>query len=554
MSFEAVLTVVTVILAVLAIIPEERGQDLRIRLGGTATAVAGLVAVLVVYWSLLEPLHTLPGFRRLPRFISWLPGWDPASTSLAAFLGVTGLSSWLYGRRIPAGQLPRLSTAVTNALARRRFAECTHLLESHLEALINGLAGNYWRSRLRKRFFPTVGELHLMALTEAKKVPERVTSETDTPEAPPLAELPLDIQLPEIKEPPRAVRAFTEWADGPADAAHDIIRSISLSPALVRHIAESNPYLGLALSQLPSSWSAREFAETFAEHLVSDPDSVLYRELRRAENIGPHNVPLVDRVEQPLLASLCDDCLSEKGPELLYVFLEAGIAPVRGLATHACRRELNGPLGDYFERGRWYSPPFCAIYLLEITAPRNAVSSEARWINLFIVDSMVDALLENLSPTDGVDLAREWPTPTHYLLYACVSFLVDIVSIWRDRPADLPPNRLAERDNGLPRVLPAHAVDVLGSVMRAVLQTDKLDARFKGYLLEVWWRAYWQKYNPPWEQSDAVLKSLVQGGRFGSSTLSHRDGLEAALDHIDVLRKVSEGGDKIRSAFGLLLD
>jgi len=109
MSLEAILTVITVVLAVLAIIPQERGQDLRIRLGGTAAAVVTLATGLVLYWSLLEPFHALPWFRRLPRVIPWLDGWDPASSSLATFLVATGYCWWTYGRRIPVGRLPKLS-------------------------------------------------------------------------------------------------------------------------------------------------------------------------------------------------------------------------------------------------------------------------------------------------------------------------------------------------------------------------------------------------------------------------------------------------------------
>ncbi len=551
MSLEAILTVITVVLAVLALIPGERGQDLRIRLGGSAATVVILAAGLILYWSLLDPLHALPGFRRLPRFIPWLAGWGPASSSLAVFLGATGYSWWIYRRQVPPGRLPRLAIAVSDALARRRFPECTHLLEAHLGAIRGALEGNYWQIGLRKRFFPTFAELHLKALSEPTSGMGEISEENGESDSSHSEEPLSAIVIPTPKEPPGLVKRFSSWAERPRDTAHDIVRSVSLSPQAVRHIAATNPYLGLSLSLLPSSWVAREFSETFAQALISDPESVLYRELRRAENVDLHNVPLVDRVEQPLLAALCDDSLRPDGPQLLYTYLEAGIDPVRGYPDQSLSQELNRPIGEFFERGRWFSPPFSTIYLLEITAPRNAVSAEAHLINLFVLSSLTDALLQQLSPSDDVDLSREWPTPTHYLLYECVSLLVDIVRIWQKRPADLPASRLAEERDGLPYVLPAHAIDVLGSVMRAVLRSSKLEPGFKGYLLEVWWRAYWEKYTPPWPNSDTVLSSLVRGGHFHRAETDHRDGVAEALRHVDVMRQVSEGGDKIRAAFGL---
>ena len=132
-----------------------------------------------------------------------------------------------------------------------------------------------------------------------------------------------------------------------------------------------------------------------------------------------------------------------------------------------------------------------------------------------------------------------------------MSLLVDLVGIWKDRPSDLPPNKLAEMDEGLPRILPVHAIDVLGRVMYTILRTRKLDARFKGYLLEVWWRAFWEKYKTAWTHSDAVLSGLVRGGHSGAGDLGHRNGLAEALEHVDIMTQISEGGDKLRSAFEL---
>jgi hypothetical protein len=551
MSFEALLTVITVVLAALAIIPQERGQDLRIRLGGSATALATFATAVVLYWALLEPLHTLPGIRRLPRFIPWLDGWDPGSSSLALFLFATVYAWWTFGRHIPVGRLPKLGGALSDALARRRFAGCMHLVEAHLQAISAGLAGHYWQLQLRKRLFPTVGEIWVNALKAERSSgnvplndPASIVSLLERPPSPALP-------LPVPTKYSRLAMRFAAWAERPSDAAHDIVRSLSLSPQLVRHIAAANPYLGLRLSELPSTWLGREFAETFAKALFSDAESVLYRELRRAENIDSNNVPVVDRIEQPLLAALCVDGVKPDGPRLLYTFLEAGIDALRGGAGNALKEVLNQPLGDYHDRTRWFSPPFATIYLIEITAPRNAVSAEAATLNLYVVSNLVTTLLQELSPSNRVDLTQEWPTPTHYLLYESVSVLVDLVAIWRDRPADLPAEKLADTTEKLPDILPAHAIDVLSSVMYTVLRSDKLDGKFKGYLLEVWWKAYWQKYKPAWAHSNDVLSGLVKGGHIGTGDMKHGEGLAEAIRHVDMMTAIGAAGDQVRTAFGL---
>jgi hypothetical protein len=550
-SLEAILTVVAIVLAVLALIPQERAQDLRIRLGGSATVIATIAAGLVLYWALLEPVHALPLIRRLPRFVRWLDGWDPASSSLVTLLLATGFAWWRYGRRIPVSRLPKLAAVFADGLARRRFTECTHLLEAHFEAIRDGLNGDYWQLRMRRRWFPTPAELHLKALTTMRRdVHPKPALDLDEESSPPVERLQALISMAAPKEPSRLSAWLVEWAGWPTDAAHDIVRSLSHSPEIAGHIAATNPYLGLSLSQLPSTWLTREFTETLAQALLSDPESAFYRELRRAENIDLNNIPVVDPVDQPFLNSLCSDALRKDGAQLLYTYLDAGIRALRGHGGEPLRRELNNPIGEYFDRTRWSSPPFATIYLVEIAAPRNAVSAEAQDLNLYVLLTLTNSLLDLLSPSDDVDLTREWPTPTHYLLYECVSVLVDLVVIWRDRPAGLPPNKLTDSHEGLPRILPTHAIKVLSDVMCEALRSPKLDGRFKGYLLEVWWRAYWEKYKEPWPHSDAVLSALSRAGHTDREG-DLRKGLAEALDHVDLMLQISEGGDRVRAAFSL---
>jgi len=305
------------------------------------------------------------------------------------------------------------------------------------------------------------------------------------------------------------------------------------------------------LLKLNSTWLVREFAEAFAKALVMDPNSVFYRELRRAENVGSHSVPVVEPSEQPILAALCDDADSPNGATLLYTFLTAGLDSLVGPENASLRERLNRPMVDYYEESRWTSPPFATVYLIEIIGPRNAISGAAQNVNLYDLRSLVALALAELNPATDVDLWREFPTPFHYLIYASISALTDIISIWQDRAGDLPPNKLQELHDGIPRILPAHAVDVLGSVMYEVLRSPKLEAGFKADMLEVWWKVYWEKYKQPWAQSDLVLDSLKRGGHFGDREMKHRLGLAEALDHVDIMTRISEGGDRVREAFGL---
>jgi hypothetical protein len=357
--------------------------------------------------------------------------------------------------------------------------------------------------------------------------------------------------LPEVPKPGRFARELISRAARPKEAAQDIIRNVSLSPSLIDHLAASNPYLGLSLIQVESSWAVRELAERYAAALLEDPQSAFYRELRRAENVDADSVPLVDSIDQPLLSTLVADSCREDGPRLLYTFLEAGINPIRYGRFPQLLETLSGPIADFHDRGRWRCPPFAAIYLVAIVAPVNAVDPKAQMLNLYVLDTLAGDLLDSFPDDCELDSTDERPTPTHHLLYEIVSTLRDVVRVWKQRPAGLKRVEEEARHSDTPRHLPEHAADVLGAVMSRCFRSEKLGGPFKGYLLQVWWSIYWDRYKGKWEYSEAVLDSLINSGRIGTDDTMHVYGLRTALEHIDLVDRISEGADLLRARSGI---
>ena len=558
MSVEAILAVVTVVLAIAALIPRERSRDLRIRIGGVAYCVAWLSGILVLYWALLEEIHSLPWLRQIPRSVEWLPTWGPASASLITLLGAAGIGWWSYVRRLPVYRVPKLAGEIADALARRRYNETLHLLETHFETIRAALEGAYWQAKTRELLLPSSSDLHMQALEQRREIGaglgRRVGRRTGRWfSLRPIGAKALMIARSFLRW--RIVdgigRAFERWAEVPREAAHDLIRMASLTPALPREIATANPYFALQLFELSSGWVHRELLELYADELVRDPESVLYRELRRAQNIDLQNVPVVDQVEQPLLSALCADVSRSQGPSLLYTFVECGIDWVRWGRTSGVSAMLDGPIADFHERGRWNAPPFATIYLLTVVVPRAAVDPRAVVINLYSLQSLVTALLARFAPIGSVDFYREWPTPTHYLVYEAVSLLKDTVLIQKERPLEIHSVLAAQTGSARPLTLPLHAIDVLGSTMITCLRSSKLDPRFKGYLLEVWWDAYADKYAGRWSQSDRVLQALAKGRSETAGGADFRAGLAEAMERVDLMLQISPDGDLLRAECGL---
>lgn len=562
MSIDALLTVAAILVAVVALIPTQRANDIRIRLSRPALLVLGTVAVLVHYWAFVDLVHALPVVREWPRPIGWSRELSPASLSYLCILAA-GLLTWYWiWRPLPLTRLGKLHSVFSDALSQRRLHEALHLLETHLNSVERAQLGVYWQRRVRTRFLPTFGELHLKALKKAAargvsgSVAEDSHAQEDQAVADPEALVArLQRGALVIKSPPergRLVRRLISVAEAPHDAAQDIVRAFSSAPELIREIAARNPHLGVRLLRIPSTWIVREFADSFSRALLSDSESILYRELRRAENLDRDNVPAVDVHAQPLLTFICNDALGKDGAQLLWSFTAVALDDLFARRLSSNNDQLKGPLSDYHERGRWTSPAFAALYLLEVVVPRVAVAHQAQVPNLYVLSTFTSAILANLETGQNGDRSAEWPTPYHYLLYECVHALVAWVNFSHSR-ADLFHGVIRSRQGKDELVtVPQHAAAVLGRVMYDCLRSDGVSARFKGYLLGVWWGAYAERYRAPdLPLSSLVLDCLVRGGHVGQGDLKHRDGLRSALQHLDLI-PLSKSVPELRNRFDLL--
>jgi len=556
MSIEALLTFATVLLAILALIPRERANDIRLKVSGWPAFVFGAIGLAELYWALMEQIHSLPFIRNLPRPLAWLWDWTPATISLLAVLAGGGLGWLCLRRKLAPTRLGKLRDVLSGALARRQYEEAMHLLDLHTGTIETAVRGAYWQLRLRKRLAPTLAEQHLMALrAPATTTPLhlQVASEEGQDDGHVLESSNQESSRAAVsllrgvpREPGRLRAHFARHADGPQDAAADILRTIGLAPAFVRAIAESNPHLGIRLLRLPSSWILREFAEAFAGALFDDSDSILFRELRRAENLNSDGDFIVDRREQPLLALLLEDSLATGGSSLIWAFLTAGLARLERGPSQAVVQELNSPMLDFHNRGRWSSPEYVTIHLLHVIVPRVAVAKDAQPLNLYVLASFARAVLNVMPHVADEDATGEWPSRAHYLLYECVSALVDWVGISRTRTREFEAIMASQATRAEKITVPHHAAEVLGEVMRECLCSARLTARFRGYLMEVWWRAYADKYSKgEWPLAAATRNSLLGIGTFSSIPVELRAKLNEALEHVDHMYLSSAPGKEL---------
>ncbi|MNL31566.1 hypothetical protein D3C87_1533610 [compost metagenome] len=147
--------------------------------------------------------------------------------------------------------------------------------------------------------------------------------------------------------------------------------------------------------------------------------------------------------------------------------------------------KLNGPLGSYYEVGRFRCPINSGITLFEIMVHEGIHQGlqDHMWLHYF--GHFAERILKQMSTPPDEQTYQEWPTPFHYLLYRLVSVATD----WAEQCARIDDSEIpvdTRSADGFDRhFISKEATKVLGAMLEDIIPSNKISASFKTYLLEV---------------------------------------------------------------------
>lgn len=515
MSTEALLAILGLLCAVYPLLPEERRRDIQIRLQFVDWLLIGLTFA-ALHLIKFYPLLSYNGL--VPNTGPWRFGLDAESASYLLLLSVSPVLALRMTRgRLAASRLPAFYALVETQLQQRHFGNLAALLGRHWDRLMQlHRPDGTRRARLFQRFDARPGIRTVVAGQSAIR-----------------SGVPQTRRLPSVQR--WLARRFA-GAEVAQDRVHDILHLALPHEEFVAYLAAT--HLPLALRILSHPTPHRDvFQSHLFEALLSDTRSAFYRELRGNTNqrgghryaLPSHNRLLCHYLENPRVA------------EELAVYQPIGEYAVQWLARRASLSETDSyDLGldqRFQDVEMWRCPVHATIQFFDIMV-LEALHHRVPWhMWLYYFPTFVGSIVANMTSREGVDYAREYPTPYHLILYQLFSAMGN----WLDEAA-----RLSDQDPSIAAMdadlahdnasIPKSTVIAVGLSLRRLLFAEQLTTRFKSYMLTTLLRDLERivRYRNAAPLTKALAASIALGGERGVQTIG------AALYREQVLRALAD--------------
>lgn len=502
------LTILGVIAAIWALISPTGKLRFRYCITWLDWVVGGAIFLLVHYLVFAPSLQSLGLYYSLG---SWRWGLD--SSSAVYLLLLASVIYFLWRSRSPTlarGRIGVFRELIENLLLTRRYDELVLLVEPQLPKLVRLSKEQPWPVRWVDRV--DLSSMDMPAFLHVKMPRGRLVWRQWWSAA--LQDLKSwSLRRGEVRE-----------------QACEILLNLVTSQELTTHLAVSHPRFSVKLLETDEAVRS-DFIVIYMNALLDATGSRLYMELKNNQNLNGGS-----RLYLP-----------EHNRLLRFFFADAAAALKNGLDKSigevVCRRldedsklieKLNGPLGSYYDVGKFRCPINSGITLFEIMVHEGIHQGlqDHMWLHYF--RHFAEMILKKMSFWSDESDCREWPTPFHYLLYR----LVSITTAWAEQCAhiddsDIPKDtRIAD---GFDRhFISKEATKALGEMLQDIIPSDKISTSFKKYLLEVAIRSH-IKLQGNLSLNDVALSfmtAVIRGADYPTE-LSYRIALQKVFGQID---------------------
>lgn len=500
MTLDGVLTLAALLVAVYAILPRSRTLELRLLLSTFEWLVIGVAAAGIFYFeffSFFASIGFIPHLGLMQRY-----GLSPQSISfLIVFFASTVLFFEVRTKKLSPNRSEAFRDLLEELISEKKHPEVIFLFERHLDRLIKLLRADFAMQRIKRA---------IAHLDENKVDLDRLALVLTDP-----TELNhSDYKYWGLANMRRIVASMSKIIPGnerSQEAAASTIRTVLLSSELTRYIAINRPYLAFRILEY-QLFEEEEFLDSYIRELLVNRGGTLYFEIKNNENLERRHLYRIPKENRILGYFLADPKVAER----LGVYKPVGdffLEELERLGKAPDLDPYNDDSQDFLEREAWASSLFISIRFFDIMLSRALYSNVAWHMWLYYLPPAIELMAENYHPRIGIDLSREWPTKYHYLIYASVNVLVDLVGALPDIPSNQENIQLestaAIHENGN---IPKSSILALGDCLCTILSSEKLTDQFKKYLLGIVLRLYLQLRGTHPHYAKALLLSVKSGG------------------------------------------
>lgn len=529
-------TIIGLLVAIYAIIPAESKLDLRVRFNWLDISIL-IVALLLVHYILFFPvLYNLGIVKPLG---NWKWGFNPNNTSYLIILSATVFLFIRYTRaRLRKNKISVFQKLSESLLQENKFSELLFLIEKNYKRLFKIYKADFLLNRLKKKL--TLDPIFQIDFS-AFGLPSNQINDDES-------------SITWIEKSKRTVLSsiqdyliYIPAGERESRIAEKIISRVLLSNKFNGHLSRINPTICLKILDFKFR-ERKKFQALFVKNLLKDRSSIIYFEIYYSQEMtGIYRYKLDEH--NPFLFYFLNDANKANELAIYKPFGDSFLEYLDELHLSNKTDKYNQPILNYFEEDRWDCPLHTIIRFFEIMVI-EALYQNIEWhMWLYYFPSFVTKILRNLDPDPTVDLSREWPTPYHYLLYELLSVLRNFVRAIEEIPVDqenivLDNERVDHENDNIPK----SAILAIGLIVKDIIMTDKLEDRFKSYLIKTVLRLLSElntKEKLPYRR--VLEKSILSGGfNIGQNNQVYHQNLKLILNGVDDIILRSEMNDFLK--------
>lgn len=454
MDASGLLTVFAVLLTGATLLPSKVLLDLRIRF----TVIDKVVFVLLILFSFYFLFFDVLKYNDLILPLRWIWGFNEKSSLLAtSIIMIVFVLIKLKESSLPKSSINKLTREVDLLIKERNFQDISYLLNKYKLDLLNYYNATPWYVKLHKFIIPNSASLIIFSLDKEEQL--KVTNIKNI-----ISDFLRGVRLKIGGKIPSSYVV--------SERVESLIVSLFKSMGLTDYWAKNYPTLALTLlNHIKKIDSVHR--EEFITLLLSDPHSLLYRELTQTQYIAPSNCYEIDR-SNSLLCYLFDDV---KNCETLEIYnpIKSYIVKFIGKENEKGEESIyNKPCNGFIDSNERYScPVYMSIFIYDVMI-REAIDQSSK-SHLF-PNYLYHVSIELLNGINGLEInysSSEFPTRNYFLLYECFSTMVTWIEM------------IKKREYNEEKYEPYLILESFGMMTYHLLKSEKITDEKKAYFFSI---------------------------------------------------------------------
>ncbi|HEY0958261.1 MAG TPA: hypothetical protein VGE05_03200 [Novosphingobium sp.] len=502
MTLDGFLTVLALVAAIYAVLPPV--QRLQASLSWRAQALVAVPACMAILAFELLDLRPPACPQALGSICPWLTlgEAEPGVPRKFAFLIALAwlIAAVLIHRRSRPSltSIPAFTELATTQIDEGHHGDALKLLEPHMTLLAKASRRQCRRQRLYDQLkdFGPVPE-NSYARFARRNLDQKVIGEN----WPMWAAAPVRVLARAVPSHARAEHA-----------ASDMLLLLGNAPPILDYIVERRPYFAICLLR-QREFGGREVCERYLGQLMGRPGSALYQELATndaAEGMIGYRLPARNRLLHFLFAdaNIASDLSAWKGVgDYVERLLDGTERP--GYWTW-----LNDS-ADNFDREHLTDPTYMGMFFFSVMVTSAAKQGVADHMWVYYLAHIAERLERGYdSGGEAIDRSAEFPIRAARLLYELIQHVKSWVTLYEHLPDPSPHRAIPERER-FPGTIPHASAHTLGSVLHALVTSQRIDGQVVEALHEVILRTVRTLHDDGGELAGMrryVIEALLAGG------------------------------------------